>query len=164
MISSGAASYVDELGRNAKTASRSIASVSTSVKDDALLAAADGLTASMSILQEANGKDVAAATEAGLSSALIDRLTLTRERIEKMAKGVREIARLRDPVGEVIDGTIRPNGLKIERVRVPIGVIRRIQAPSFDAAMNEQIAEVTASLGKGDLRDVIYSRNTWKVE
>ena len=116
-------SYVQRLVSAAKQASRSIASASSQAKDDALMAMADGLVAAKAQLQEANERDLAAARKAGLSSALIDRLTLTDERIEKMAKGVREIVALCDPVGEVIDGTVRPNGLKIERVRVPIGVV-----------------------------------------
>ncbi|NOZ23366.1 MAG: glutamate-5-semialdehyde dehydrogenase [Planctomycetes bacterium] len=117
------AEYVRQLVTGARAAARRIASASSQVKNDALVSMADGLLTAAAALQGANRKDLAAAERANLSPALVDRLTLTEERIEKMAKGVREIVALHDPVGEVIDGTVRPNGLKIERVRVPIGVV-----------------------------------------
>jgi len=123
VTSTDVSTYVGELARNARAAARSVAILSTSVKDGVLIAIADGLLSASAALQEANQTDLKAAEDAGLSSALIDRLTLSDTRIEKMAQAVREVAALRDPVGEVIDGTVRPNGLKIERVRVPIGVV-----------------------------------------
>jgi glutamate-5-semialdehyde dehydrogenase len=84
---------------------------------------ADALGSQAKTILEANAADSADATKAGLSAAMIDRLTLSAAGIEKMAQQVREIADLRDPVGEIIEGYVRPNGLRIERVRVPIGVI-----------------------------------------
>ncbi|MEW6357406.1 MAG: glutamate-5-semialdehyde dehydrogenase [Planctomycetota bacterium] len=122
-MSRDVAEYAQGLLRSAKKAARCIAVASTRAKDAALTALAEGLLDSRGKLQKANRKDLAAAKKADLSSALIDRLTLSVDRIEKMAQAVREIVALPDPIGEVIDGTIRPNGLRIERVRVPIGVV-----------------------------------------
>ena len=87
---------------------------------------AAGLRTRSETIRKANAADLAAAEQAGLTSAMIDRLTLTAERIEKMARSVEEIADLRDPVGETLEGYVRPNGLRIERVRVPLGVVLAI--------------------------------------
>jgi glutamate-5-semialdehyde dehydrogenase len=111
------------IGRRARAAARHLAAAGARAKDAALTAVADALGARTKTIREANAADVADAKQAGLSAAMIDRLTLSAEGIEKMARGVREIADLRDPVGETLEGYIRPNGLRIERVRVPIGVI-----------------------------------------
>jgi len=114
---------ISELGRRAKAASRVLATASTAVKDDALRAAADLLVARSAEVLEANAADVARATADGVSATVVDRLRLTEARIEGMAAGLRQVAALADPVGEVIDGWVRPNGLRIERVRVPLGVV-----------------------------------------
>jgi glutamate-5-semialdehyde dehydrogenase len=87
---------------------------------------ARGLVDRTDALLAANAADLADARKAGLSAALIDRLTLTADRVKKMARSVEEIADFRDPVGEVIEGYVRPNGLRIERVRVPLGVVLTI--------------------------------------
>jgi glutamate-5-semialdehyde dehydrogenase len=114
---------IPELGRRAKAASRALATASTAVKDDALRGAADLLVARSSDLLEANAQDVARAEGAGVSATVIDRLRLTEAKVEGMASGLRQVASLADPVGEVLDGWTRPNGLRIRRVRVPLGVV-----------------------------------------
>ncbi|MFN7150070.1 MAG: glutamate-5-semialdehyde dehydrogenase, partial [Microthrixaceae bacterium] len=114
---------IPELARRAKAASRALATASTSLKNDALLAAADLLEARAGDVLAANALDVAAATEAGIAPGLVDRLRLDESRIGGMAGGLRQVAGLADPVGEVLDGWVRPNGLRISRVRVPLGVV-----------------------------------------
>jgi glutamate-5-semialdehyde dehydrogenase len=114
------------LGRRARAAARQLAVAGTAAKNAALRAMAAGLRAASETIRKANAADLAAAEQAGLTSAMIDRLTLTAERIEKMARSVEEIADLRDPVGETLEGYVRPNGLRIERVRVPLGVVLAI--------------------------------------
>ena len=114
---------IPELARRAKAASRVLATASTDQKNDALRAAADLLLERSAEVLEANGLDVLAAREAGIADGLIDRLRLDESRLEGMAAGLRQVAALADPVGEVLDGWVRPNGLRISRVRVPLGVI-----------------------------------------
>lgn len=96
---------------------------STAQKDEALLAAADLLMARGDAIIEANFVDVARAESVGMEAALIDRLRLDVGRIEGMANGLAQVASLRDPVGEISQGWVRPNGLRIEQVRVPLGVV-----------------------------------------
>ena len=115
--------YVTELTAGARQASFGIARASTALKDAVLERIAQNLTNAREALQEENRKDLEAAREAGLSDAMIDRLELTDGRIEGMAGAVRKVAGLRDPVGNVISGWVLPNGLKVDKVRVPIGVI-----------------------------------------
>jgi glutamate-5-semialdehyde dehydrogenase len=114
---------VAELGRRAKGASSLLASASTADKNGALVAAADLLEARATDLLAANRIDVEAAEAAGLEPGPLDRLRLTDARIAGMADGLRSVAALADPIGEVLDGWRRPNGLKIERRRVPLGVV-----------------------------------------
>jgi glutamate-5-semialdehyde dehydrogenase len=114
---------VAELGRRAKAAKAALASASTADKDAALLAAADLLEQRSADLLAANAADVEAAEAAGLEAGPLDRLRLTDARIAGMADGLRAVAALPDPIGEVLDGWQRPNGLKIERRRVPLGVV-----------------------------------------
>ncbi len=111
------------IGRRARAASRQLAAAGTAAKDAALRAMAAGLRSGADLIVKENAADVAEARKANLSEAMIDRLTLNPDRLEKMARGVEEIAELRDPVGEVIEGYVRPNGLLIERMRVPLGVV-----------------------------------------
>ena len=112
-----------ELGRRAKVASRRLATASTGDKDGALLAAAAVLLERTPEILEANALDVAAAEAAGMDASPLDRLRLTEARLDAMAQGLRQVAALPDPVGEVLDGVRRPNGLEIRRVRVPLGVV-----------------------------------------
>jgi glutamate-5-semialdehyde dehydrogenase len=114
---------VPELGRRSKAASRLLATASTARKDDALRAAADLLVDRGAELLEANAVDVARADGQGVTPTVVDRLRLSRDKIEGMAAGLRQVASLPDPVGEVLDGWTRPNGLRIRRVRVPLGVV-----------------------------------------
>jgi glutamate-5-semialdehyde dehydrogenase len=114
---------IAELGHRAKHASRALATASTDQKDDALRAAAERLVAAADPILAANAADVARAEEAGVSATVVDRLRLTEARVEAMAGGLRQVAGLADPVGEVLDGWRRPNGLEISRVRVPLGVV-----------------------------------------
>lgn len=118
--------YISDLLRNAREAAVNLAIASTADKDTALLAAADGLAARTEVLKAANEEDIRSAERSGLSEAMVDRLRLTDRRITAMSDGLRTVARLRDPVGEVIAGWTRPNGLQIQKVRVPIGVILMI--------------------------------------
>jgi len=115
--------YINQIVKNAKAASRIIASADTSTKNAALNYIAEGIISSAAMLKAENEKDIVAAQKAGLSEAIIDRLLLTDSRIKGMADGVRQIIGLSDPVGQLISGQTRPNGLQIQKVRVPIGVI-----------------------------------------
>jgi len=114
---------VSELGRRAREASRRVALASTDEKNLALLTAAELLVERSADLLEANARDVAAAEGDGMAASAVDRLRLAEARIEAMAGGLRQVAGLPDPVGEVLDGSRRPNGLEIQRVRVPLGVV-----------------------------------------
>lgn len=116
-------SYTQELGVKAKAAEPIIAGASTSVKNAALAAISKALTDNASLIISENAKDLQAAKENGMSEAMQDRLKLDESRIAGMAKGVDELIALNDPIGQVIDGFIRPNGLKITKTRVPMGVI-----------------------------------------
>ncbi len=116
-------SDVAALGRRAKLASRALATASTGAKNAALSAAADLLVERAAELLAANGEDVAREQAAGASPTVVDRLRLSPARIEGMAGGLRQVAALPDPVGEVTAGWTRPNGLRIARVRVPLGVV-----------------------------------------
>ena len=112
-----------ELGRRAQDASRVLATASSSTKDAALHAAADLLVSRAGEILAANAEDVARAEAAGVSATVVDRLRLTPKRIDGMADGLRLVAALPDPIGEVTEGWTRPNGLAIEKVRVPLGVV-----------------------------------------
>jgi glutamate-5-semialdehyde dehydrogenase len=112
-----------ELGQRAKAASRPLANASTAQKDAALNAAADALVAATEAILAANEADVIAAQDRGVSATVVDRLRLDSSRVAAMAGGLRQVAALPDPVGEVLDGWVRPNGLRISRVRVPLGVV-----------------------------------------
>ncbi|MFN2587333.1 MAG: glutamate-5-semialdehyde dehydrogenase [Actinomycetota bacterium] len=112
-----------EICRNAAAAAPAVAALAAEVKDGALHAMADALLETVDTLTAANERDVAAAREQGTSATLVDRLTLTPSRLESMASGLRAVAAQPDPVGEVVSGWTRPNGLLIEQVRVPLGVV-----------------------------------------
>ncbi len=116
-------SYALELAQRAKKASQIMAGLSVGQKDFALTKMAELIRARSKEIQNANSKDLAAAEEAGLNPAMVDRLRLTEARIEAMAVSIDQISSQTDPVGQIIDGYVRPNGLRIEKVRVPIGVV-----------------------------------------
>jgi glutamate-5-semialdehyde dehydrogenase len=140
------ATGVAEICLAARDASRRLAALPTSVKDDALLAIADALVARTPQILEANARDMEAGRESGLSAALLDRLELDAGRIEAMARGVREIAALPDPVGEVIEGKRFPNGLDMRKVRVPLGVV----AVVYEARPNVTIDAAALCLKSGN--------------
>jgi len=116
-------SAVRELALRAKEAARRLAVLSTDEKNALLLAMADELGTRQKEILEANRRDVEAGRAAGLTGALLDRLELTEKRFAEMTEGVRQVARLPDPVGEIVRKWIRPNGLEIAKIRVPIGLI-----------------------------------------
>lgn len=111
------------LGKNAKSAGQVLSVASSDAKNKALRACANQLRSATVAIIDANQKDLAWSKGKGLTKAMLDRLMLNDERIEAMAKGLEDIAELADPVGQVMDAWERPNGLKISRVRVPLGVI-----------------------------------------
>src|SRR5205085_4418222 len=117
------ADEVRDLARRAKVASRALALASTAEKDAALHAAADLLVDRASDVLAANATDIARAEAEGAATTVVDRLRLTPGRVDAMAGGLRTVAALPDPVGEVVEGWTRPNGLLIEKVRVPLGVV-----------------------------------------
>src|SRR4051794_18011041 len=114
---------MQELGARAAFAARALALASTDAKDAGLAAAADLLVERAGDILAANAVDVARAEAAGTSATVVDRLRLTDARIEAMAGGLRQVAALPDPVGEITEGWVRPNGLRIAKVRVPLGVV-----------------------------------------
>lgn len=111
------------LGENAVAAKYELQLLSAEQKNRALCAVADALVAESAVILKENDRDVASGEEKGMSVGLLDRLRLTGERIKAMAEGLKEVAKLPDPVGEVLESTERPNGLVIEKCRVPMGVI-----------------------------------------
>ncbi len=114
---------LSELGQRAQGAAHILAGASRAKKDDALFRCSEALSRHLEEILLANERDVAQAIAANVSETVIDRLRLDEKRIESMAKGLRDVATLDDPVGEVVDGSVRPNGLRIRRVRVPFGVV-----------------------------------------
>jgi glutamate-5-semialdehyde dehydrogenase len=124
--SAGATVPIAELGKRARAASRVLAVASTEAKDTALYTAADLLVERGDDLLAANAEDVAREQGEGATPTVVDRLRLSGARIEGMAGGLRQVAGLSDPVGEVTQGWVRPNGLRIHKVRVPLGVVAMI--------------------------------------
>src|SRR5438105_313016 len=117
------AAYAAELAQRARAASRTLATALGAQKDAWLHAVADALVQRASAICEANAKDLAAAAESGLAAAMLDRLKLTPDRLRDAATGLREVAALPDPIGRVRDSSVRPNGLQVLKVGVPLGVI-----------------------------------------
>ena len=137
---------VAEICACAKRAARTLATLGSGVKDAALEAIADALIERTPEILEANARDLEAGREAGLSSALLDRLALDPQRIAAIADGARKIAALPDPVGEVIDGFRLPNGLDVRKVRVPLGVV----AVVYEARPNVTIDAAALCLKSGN--------------
>ncbi len=117
------AEYMQKMGANARQASRVIARASTEVKNRALLAMADALDASRAAVEAANQIDLAAGKDRGLDDAMLDRLALTPARIDGMIEGLRQVAALPDPVGDISDMRFMPSGIQLGKMRVPLGVI-----------------------------------------
>ena len=137
---------VAELCLAARDASRALAALPTGTKDAALQAIADALEARTAEILEANARDMEAGRANGLDAALLDRLALDEGRVRAMADGVRAIAALPDPVGEVIDGQRLPNGLDVAKVRVPLGVV----AVVYEARPNVTIDAAALCLKSGN--------------
>jgi glutamate-5-semialdehyde dehydrogenase len=116
-------SYVETLGHKARAASQQLATLTGAQRSAALVKMAEAIAARRGQLIEANARDIAAAEAAGLAPPLIARLKLDEKRVAKMAASVAEIAQQIDPVGQVIEGYNRPNGLRIRKIRVPLGVV-----------------------------------------
>ena len=112
-----------QLARQARAASRELAKLTTAEKNACLAAMADALEKSAAVIKAANERDMTAGAAAGLSAAMLDRLKLDDKRIAGMARGLREVAALPDPVGRVLDERVRPNGLKLRKLSTPIGVV-----------------------------------------
>lgn len=143
----------------AKTAARALAGASTDSKNEALAAIAAGLVERSEEILAANVQDLSDEHAAGLTDALIDRLTLTAERIEAIAAGAREVARLDDPVGEEIESRILDNGLELKKVRVPLGVV----AVVYEARPNVTIDCAVLTIKSGNailLRGSSYAERT----
>ena len=115
--------YVQKLGRQARVASRRLARASSAEKNAALMAIAAAIRRDKAILLAANQEDMAAARESGLEPALIDRLALSADGVEKMAEGIEQVVALPEPIGEMTDIRYRPTGIQVGRMRVPLGVI-----------------------------------------
>jgi glutamate-5-semialdehyde dehydrogenase len=137
---------VAEICAAAQRASRELATLGSGVKDAALHSIADALERRTPEILEANARDLEAGRENGLSAALLDRLALDADRVAGMADGVRKIAALPDPVGEVIDGFRLPNGLDVRKVRVPLGVV----AVVYEARPNVTIDAAALCLKSGN--------------
>ena len=112
-----------QLAKQAKTASRELAKLTTREKNDCLLAMADALEKNSATIKEANALDTEVGAKLNLSAAMLDRLKLDDKRIFAIAKGLREVAALPDPVGKILDERVRPNGLKLQKISTPIGVV-----------------------------------------
>ncbi|MDD6012522.1 MAG: glutamate-5-semialdehyde dehydrogenase [Oscillospiraceae bacterium] len=135
-----------ELGKRAKSAQRKLMTASSGEKDKALLAIADALEAKTAYIIAANEIDIAAAKEKGMSPSMIDRLSLSETRILAIADSVRQITKLSDPCGRILSGEKRPNGLVIEKVSVPLGVIAVI----FEARPNVTVDAAALCLKAGN--------------
>ena len=114
---------IREQAEQAAAAARKLAAISPDVKNKALNAMADALLAEKEAILSANALDIEAGKAKNMKASLIDRLLLTEARIADMAEGLRQVASLRDPVGEIISGSTLPNGLTVTKIRVPLGVI-----------------------------------------
>ncbi|MGH9304526.1 MAG: aldehyde dehydrogenase family protein, partial [Acidimicrobiales bacterium] len=119
----GPPSELEALGRRARAAAQILAVSSRVSRDYALMSSAELIASRSVAILAANAEDVSRCEEAGASDAAIDRLRLSKDRLSSMIGGLRQVASLPDPVGEVVEGSRRPNGLSVERVRVPLGVV-----------------------------------------
>ncbi|WP_371529201.1 glutamate-5-semialdehyde dehydrogenase [Streptomyces sp. NBC_01283] len=139
-------SPVAQAAYRARGAAATLAPLPRAAKDDALLAIADALEVRTAEIIEANGKDTARAREAGTSESIVDRLTLTPERVRAIAADVRDVAGLPDPVGEVVRGSTLPNGIDLRQVRVPLGVVGII----YEARPNVTVDAAALCLKSGN--------------
>jgi glutamate-5-semialdehyde dehydrogenase len=140
------AEAVREVARRAKVASRVLARATRATKDAALHAMADALVTAAPQIVAANAQDVVAGRSAGMTAGLLDRLTLTPERVSAIAAALRELAALPDPVGEVVRGQVLPNGLRVRQERVPMGVVGMI----YEARPNVTVDAAGLALKSGN--------------
>ncbi len=151
--------YIDELGTAAKKAESAMTGIGTDKKNAALKLIADRLIENKDTIIKENKRDIENAKVNGMTEALIDRLTLTDARIEGMSEGVRQVIALKDPINEIIGGEELPNGLKVEKIRVPLGVIGII----FESRPNVTVDAAALCLKSGNIcilrggSDAIYS-------
>ncbi|UTW47847.1 glutamate-5-semialdehyde dehydrogenase [Bacterioplanoides sp. SCSIO 12839] len=138
--------YMKSLGENARKASRAIARASTQNKNAALLAIADAISDEREALKTANQRDMKRGEENGLEAALLDRLQLTDATIDTMIEGLRQVAALADPVGEITDLKYRPTGIQVGKMRVPLGVIGII----YESRPNVTIEAASLCLKSGN--------------
>ncbi|WP_338773178.1 glutamate-5-semialdehyde dehydrogenase [Nocardia vulneris] len=137
---------VHEAARKARVASRVLAQLTTAQKNEALHAAADALLAAADTVLDANAEDLMAAKSAGTEDSLLDRLRLTKSRIDGIASGLRQVAGLPDPVGTVVRGSVLPNGLETRQVRVPLGVVGMV----YEARPNVTVDAFGLTLKSGN--------------
>lgn len=138
--------YIEQLGEAAKAAKKSIATASTAQKDKILEKIAENLRKNVDVILRENEKDTAMAKENGITDAMVDRLRLTPERIDGIADACIYLTGLNDPVGEVIEGYTRPNGMRITKTRVPMGVIGII----FESRPNVTVDAATLCIKSGN--------------
>lgn len=143
---SDATAYVEALARRARTAQCSVAVATRDTKDAALHAIADALEAATERVVAANAEDLERARASGMRAGLVDRLALTPERVAAISSAVREVAALPDPVGELVDGQTLPNGLRVRRRRVPLGVVGMI----YEARPNVTVDVAALTLKSGN--------------
>ncbi len=137
---------IAEIGARARAAARKLAPLDRAKKDSALAAIAEGLRGSRAEVLGANARDLAQARAQGTSEAMLDRLALDDARVEAIARGVEEIIQLEDPVGGIIAASVRPNGLRVSRVRVPLGVVAMI----YEARPNVTVEASALTLKAGN--------------
>ncbi|WP_280439980.1 glutamate-5-semialdehyde dehydrogenase, partial [Nocardia cyriacigeorgica] len=137
---------VHDAARKARVAARALAQLTTAQKNEALHAAADALLAAADRVLAANAEDIATAQAAGTEESLLDRLRLTKARIDGIASGLRQVAGLPDPVGVVVRGSTLPNGLEIRQVRVPLGVVGMV----YEARPNVTVDAFGLALKSGN--------------
>ena len=138
--------YISQLGENARKSKASIANASTKDKNHILEVIAANLLDNTERILESNKKDLESAKDNGISDAMSDRLRLTEGRIKDMADACMELIALKDPAGEVIEGSVRPNGMKITKTRVPMGVIGII----YESRPNVTVDAATLCIKSGN--------------
>ena len=149
---------VRAVASRARAAAVELAPLTRAVKDAALQAMANALVAATDEVLAANRRDVAAARDAGTSEQIIDRLALNAERIAAMAQGLRDVAALPDPIGEVVRGYTQPNGLEIKQIRVPFGVVAMV----YEARPNVTVDAAGLAIKSGNAALLRGSGNAYQ--
>lgn len=149
---------LEEMGKAARAAAYTVADLSTAEKNQVLMTIADRLEAESAHILAANELDLADARQNGMSAALLDRLTLNPQRLGSIASDVRQVCQLADPVGQLIDGGQLDSGLRIERRRVPLGVVAVI----YEARPNVTVDVATLCLKTGNAAILRGGKETWR--